>query len=141
MPTKPVKTGVVVGGGPPPGYQWNALILDVAFEEAMRFLNVDQYHHQAAQVRELALQADPTHSDVIDVRPVEDFHEIRDKGGILGGLNVRVFFFVHKPQRSIVVLGAMRKQNDGPTPKGTKVKISRRMRNYVRGAFTGTGRA
>src|SRR4051794_5280182 len=94
---KAVKVGVKVGGGPPPGYSWNVEVLNQAFEEAMGFLNEDQYTHLANQVRELARQDDPTHSDTVDVTPIEDYHELSDKGGILKNLNVRVFFFPYKP--------------------------------------------
>lgn len=128
---KAVKTGVKAGGGPPPGYRWNIVIFDQAHDEAREFLDADQYEHMARQVRELAGQEDPTHSLTVDVRPVEDFHEIRDKGGILRRLNVRVFFFVHKPSRRIVVLGAIKKENDGPTPVGDKVRMRYRKRRYL----------
>jgi hypothetical protein len=128
---KAVKSGVRRGGGRPPGYQWNVDILDQAFEEAMGFLSEDQYAHMAAQVRELARQEDPTHRTTVDIRPVEDFYEVRDKGGILRNMNVRVFYFVHKPGRLIVVLGAIKKENDGPTPIGDKVTMRRRKRLYL----------
>jgi hypothetical protein len=128
---KKVKVGVKVGGGPPPGYQWNIEVLDIAYEEAREFLDEDQYEHLASQFRELARQVDPTHSETIDVRPIEDFHELRDKWGILRRLNVRVFFLVHKERRTIVVLGAMNKQNEGPTPLGDRVRARFRMRHYL----------
>ncbi len=56
---KPIKIGVKEGGGPPPGYEWNVEILDQAFEEAIEFLDEDQYDHMAEQVRQLARQPDP----------------------------------------------------------------------------------
>jgi mRNA-degrading endonuclease RelE of RelBE toxin-antitoxin system len=133
-PRKAVKVGVREGSGPPPGYNWNVDILDQAFKEAKSFLDDDQYQHMALQVQELARQDDPKHSQSIDVRPVEDLHEVRDKGGILGRLNVRIFYFVHDPSRTIVILGAIKKESDGPTPMGDKKRMQRRMRVY-RGGF------
>src|SRR5215469_490289 len=112
---RPVKVGVLRGGGPPPGYQWNVHILDLAFDETMGFCNGDQYQHLAMQMKELAREEDPTHSQTLSVDAIEDFHELRDKGGILGGMNVRVFFFLDKKIQALVVLGAIKKQNDGPT--------------------------
>jgi hypothetical protein len=129
--TKPVKIGVREGGGRPPGYQWNVNILDRGYDEAMGFLNEDQYEHLANQVREIARQDDPTHSDTVDVRPIEDFYEIRDKGGILGKINARVFYFVNKPAREIVVLGAIKKENDGATAVSDKITMRQRKRNYL----------
>jgi hypothetical protein len=128
---KTIKVGVKEGGGEPPGYKWNVEILDQAFEEAMGFLNEDQYSHMANQMRELASQDDPTHSDTIDVRSVEEFHEIRDKGGLLRNLNVRVFYMIHKAARAIVVLGAIKKENNGPTPTGDRIRMRRRRRLYL----------
>lgn len=128
---KPVKVGVKQGGGPPPGYRWNVQIVDQAYNEARNFLDSEQYEHMADQVRELAQQDDPTHSGTVDVRPIEDFFEIRDKGGVLGKKNVRVFFFVYKLKRRIVVLGAIKKENDGHTPIGDKRRMLRRMRLYL----------
>jgi hypothetical protein len=131
MAEKEVKVGVQRGSGPPPGYEWNVNLLDQAFEEAMGFLSEDQYDHLAEQVRELARQDDPTHSETVDIRPIEDFYEIRDKGGILGKINARVFYFVHKPSRTMVVLGAIKKENNGPTPLGDKCRMRRRRRLYL----------
>lgn len=128
---KPVKQGVVIGGGPSPGYRWNVQVLDRAHDEAMRFLDEEQYDHMAGQVRELALEDDPTHCPTVDVQPIEDFHEIRDKGGILKSLNVRIFFFVDRPTRTIVVLGAIKKENNGPTPDHHKITMRRRKRLYL----------
>jgi hypothetical protein len=128
---KQVKIGVKQGGGPPPGYLWNVHILDWAFDEAMDFLDDDQYDHMASQVKELATQQDPTHSPTVDIRPIEDFFEIRDKWGILGRINVRVFYFVHKASRTIVILGAINKKNDGETPIGDKYRMRRRKRIYL----------
>jgi hypothetical protein len=133
MPRKELKTGVRRGGGPPPGYRWNVVIPDLVFDEAMGFLNSDQYEHLAHQFRELAREPIPTHSRMHSIDAVEDFHELRDKGGILGSLNVRVFFFLDKDDASIVVLGAIHKQNDGPTPRADKIRVSRRKRLYLDG--------
>jgi hypothetical protein len=69
------------------------------------------------------------------VDAVGDFHELRDKGGVLGGINLRIFFLVHKPKGAIVVLGAIKKQNNGQTPLGDKLRMARRMRKYLNGDY------
>ena len=135
MAEKQIKIGVNRGGGPPPGYRWTVLVLEVAHKEAKGFLNEDQYEHLVMQLRDLAREADPTHSRTQSIDAVEDYHELRDKGGILGGMNVRVFFMLDKNQSSLVVLGAIKKQNDGPTLNREKIRIRHRMRKYQRGEF------
>ncbi len=132
---KQLKVGVYQGHGSPPGYRWKVLIHHSAYPEAREFLSDDQYQHIAMQVKELAKENDPTHPTTCSVDAIEDFHELRDKGGILGNLNVRVFFSVDKAENAIVILGAIIKQNDGPTPLGDKRRISRRRRRYFNGEF------
>ena len=78
-----VKVGVREGAGHPPGFFWNVDILDGVHGEAMAFLNEDQYTHLASQFRELAREEEPTRSQTIDIRPLENFYELRDKGGVL----------------------------------------------------------
>lgn len=132
-----VKVGVHKGDGPPPGFQWTILLLSIAYEESRRFLNEGQYEHIAMQFKELARERDPTHSQIASVDAIEEFWELRDKGGILGGMNVRVFFFLDKKNQALVILGAIKKQNDGPTPLGDKRRMSRRKRMYLNGEFQG----
>ena len=134
---KPLKVGVKVGKGAPPGYQWSVGVLDLAHRESIDVLaKPGQRQHIAQQVRELARQAAPSTSETIDIRPIEgDVFEIRDYGGVLGGLNIRVFFGVDHARRVIVVLGVFKKQNDGPTPLGDKVRNLRRWRCYLNGDF------
>ena len=100
-----------------------------------KVLNPEQRKHLSSQAKELARQNDPTHSDTLSLAAVEDFHELRDWGGILSGLNVRVFFGVDKKRRMIVVLGVIKKKNNGPTPLGDKVRMRRRWRKYKNGDY------
>ncbi len=138
---KAVKIGIHLGAGPQPGYQWDVWILDLAYKDAMKFLDEDQYGHISLQVRELALELDPTHSAMLSVDAVQDFFELREKGGPLGKINVRVFFFLdtRKEQDSsnhaIVVLGAIKKENEGRTPPGDIIRTRRRLRKYLAGDY------
>jgi hypothetical protein len=132
---KQVKVGVTQGGGPPPGYRWGVDILDEGFHEVMKFVNVCQYWHLALQFKELAREIDPSHPQTASVDAVEDFYELRDKGGVLRGMNVRIFFLLDKQKSSIVVLGGIKKQNDGPTPLGAKIRMRRRARKYRNGDY------
>lgn len=101
----------------------------------MPFLSAAQYEHIAQQVRELAREHDPSHSETQSVREVSDFLELRDKGGILGKKNVRVFFFLHQPTRELVILGAINKNSENQLPAGDRIRISRRRRKYLEGAY------
>lgn len=133
---KQLKVVVRIGKGVPPGYKWNVGVLELAYREALSILNRGQYRHMALQVRELALQDEVSLSDTIDIQPIgEEIFEIRDYGGVLGGLNIRLFFGVDHPRRCLIVLGIFKKQNNGPTPKGDLVRNQRRWRLYKSGEF------
>lgn len=124
------KTGVKIGGGEDPGYLWNVEVLTQAYSEARHFLTEPQYKHLSRQIRELARQEDPTHSETIDIRAIDNFFELRDKGGILRKINARVFFSCIKESRTIIILGAVKKENEGSIPSGDKFTINRRLRLY-----------
>ena len=127
---KQLKVGVLAGEAPPRHYVWNVEYLSAARDEAMSILNEAQYHHIADQFKDLAEQAEPSRSETLSVAPVEDFHELRDKGGPLGKLNIRVFFAVDKQRRTIVALGVIKKESDGKTYIGDIVRMRRRKRQY-----------
>ena len=122
-------------GGPPPGHEWNVEYLSVAQHEALRFLTTAQYRHMVDQLRSLAREKDPTHPCTVRVENIEDFWELKDKGGPLGKINVRVFFFLVNDDRTIVVLGAFKKENDGLTPPATRVLMRARKRKYLNGEY------
>jgi hypothetical protein len=131
---KQLKVGVLQDAGDPP-FRWNILVLDLAMNDASSFLDGAQYHHVAEQVQELARERDPTHSATQRVASIEDFFELKDKGGPLGRINARVFFVLDKPRAAIVVLGAIFKQNEGKTPEGDRVRMGRRKRKYLAGDY------
>lgn len=111
------------------------IILDLAFHDAREFLDEAQYHHVSEQVQELAREVDPSHPMTQTVIPVDDLLELKDKGGPLGNINVRVFFVIHKPRVAIVILGAIFKQNNGPTPIGDRRRMQRRKRKFLEGDY------
>jgi hypothetical protein len=131
---KGIKVGVHKGDGDP-AYKWNVLVLDLAFKDAMGFLDDAKYHHEVEQIQELAREMDPTHAVTQTIASIEDFFELKDKGGPLGKINVRVFFTLDKPRAAIVILGAIFKQNNGQTPFGDRKRMKRRKRKYESGDF------
>jgi hypothetical protein len=132
---KEIKVGVQAGSGAPRTYLWNVYILDIGFKEADQVFNQAQYRHLALQVQEMARERQPSRCRTVDVQPIEDFYELRDRGGVLGSLNARVYLGIDHDTHSIVALGAIHKQNNGPTPIGDKVRMRRRWRKYLKGDY------
>jgi hypothetical protein len=126
---KSLKVGVSRGGGPPPGFKWSVSYLDLAGNEARDLLNEAQYAHVVDQLRSVASETTPTKPKTLDVRPIEDHHELRDKGGILGKINLRVYFTLDSGKQVILVLGVVKKEADGPTPNWIKIRMRGRLRH------------
>jgi len=125
---KTLKVGVQVGGGPGTGFLWHVNYLTVARKEAMAFLSEEQYQHVVDQFCGLASESDPTRPVTVEVQAIESFYEMKDKGGILGQINLRVFFVVDKATRTILVLGSIIKSAEGQTPSWIKRRIQLRIR-------------
>jgi hypothetical protein len=131
-----VKTVVKRGGGRAPGFEWHVGLLGMVFREAVDLeLTSTAYEHLKQQIRDLAGHLDPTHSPTLDLRPVEDFHELKDKGGPLGRAAVRVFYGIDHAKRAIIILGVTKKQNDGKTPLVDLIRMRRRWRMYRNGEY------
>ena len=121
---------VKIALGPPQSAPlvWSVGYLDVANKDAGRILNEDQHAHMRQQVRDLATHRNPRISETQNVAPIDRFYELRDKGGVLGKISVRVFFAVFDEEKLIVVLGCHKKENEGQTPRHIVVKMRNRMR-------------
>ncbi len=109
---------------------WGLAYLKVASSEGRTFLNEMQYDHAVEQFEILACEKDPSHPGRgLDVQPHGDFFELRDKGGVLRKINLRVYFIlIDKPTKTIVVLGAYKKEDEGQTPKRVVIKMKNRAR-------------
>ena len=102
--------------------KWAPAYLEESAVEARKFLNELQYQHAVQQVLSLCEEDDPTHPVLTDVGAVDEFYELRDKGGVLGKINLRVFFWVSKESRTIAVLGACKKEAENQTPTRIRPK-------------------
>lgn len=107
---------------------WKLGYLDAVERDARKFLTSDQYAHVVGLFEQLAAESDPTKSKTQDVRKIEDFYELRDKGGILGKINVRVYFTVIENVRLILALHVCKKEAEGQTPSHVKLCVRNRLR-------------
>ena len=135
MGGKKIKVGVRQGAGPPPGFEWTVLILDCVYSAALSRFSPAQYEHLRMQVQELARHKSPTHSEILSIRKIGECWELRDKGGVLGKLNVRLFFGIDADNRRIVILDVIKKENDGATHTHDKRRMEYRWRQYLRSEF------
>ena len=132
--SKPLKTGVEEGSSDPP-FRWSIGILQLAFEEAMAVLTDGQYRHVALQFQELARQESMTRSETISIDKIDSYYELREKGGILGNINLRVFYGIDDARKCGIVLGVFHKKNDGATPVPVRHRMSLRWNRYQAGLY------
>jgi hypothetical protein len=76
----------------------------------------------------LAYESDPTRSETQDVRKVHEFYELRDKGGILGKINLRVYFVVVEERKLILALATYKKEDEGQVPQHIVIRVRYRLR-------------
>lgn len=107
---------------------WKLAYLDAAASDARRFLTEDQYAHVVQQFDDLAASRDPRRSETQDVRPIDDWYELREKGGLLGKINVRVYFAVLDARNLLVILACYKKEDEGQTAKHIMIKVRNRLR-------------
>lgn len=132
---KSIHVGLRAGGGPKPGYEWSICYLTAARDDASRFLNEAQYGHVIDLMRALAAEPDPRRPKSVTVEQVDSFFELKDKGAILGKINLRVFFTVDDESRAVVVWAAIKKEADNQTPEWAKIRVRSRIRRYRNGDY------
>ncbi|MCC7291232.1 MAG: hypothetical protein IT449_04115 [Phycisphaerales bacterium] len=111
---------------------WSLAYLDVTATEGRKLLTEDQYAHLVQQFEALSCEEDPRRSRTQDIRQIEDFWELREKGGLLGRMNVRVYFTVLESERLILVLKVYKKEEEGQTPGYVKIAVRNRLRTALR---------
>lgn len=113
---------------------WKLGYLDAAVGDA-GFLSEVQYDYLVGQFKDMAQCADPMKCPTVDVEAIGDeIFELKDKGGILGKLNVRVYFLMDGKKKMIVVLSVYKKEDEGMIPRWLKKRLSNR-RTIVKAAL------
>ena len=107
-------------------YKWSVVVFDSAKKEIEKAFSAQEYYHLIDQVRVLATEENPLRPQLLEVRTVEDFYELRELGTISG----RVFFNLDPKETRIVVLGGMKKKSQ-KTPLAIKIRIQRRWYQYL----------
>ena len=106
---------------------WHITYLASAKDDAKRIFTDDvAYSHAVSMVEQLAYEKDPTHSQTQDVKKIGEFYELKVKGGMIGKINLRIYFALVPADKLIHVLSVFKKENDGKAPKNIIKRIKRR---------------
>jgi hypothetical protein len=116
MVKKPrMKTGQVSDGGGRKA--WLVVALDVAKAEGRKILNETQYEHITDVLRRLVDFGDKDELSDLSIEPIGSFWELKEKGGILGRINLRVYFGTLPDDMELVIAKTYKKEDDGKTPQ------------------------
>ncbi len=113
---------------------YRVVALAAAVEEAKKILTDVQYKHVVDLVRRLAWFGHPeklTDVDIEKMRGMKGVWELKEKGGVLGKINLRVYFFVGKEE--IVLLKTYKKTQSGSPPTHILENLEDRLEMYREG--------
>ena len=132
---------VATGKADPENTSYRLRPLAQAKRDARKFLNDFQYWHLVSIVRQLKHWSDLKWQNLLSIKAIDTFHELREKGGPLGKINARVFFWVDENNREIWILGAYKKEEEGQTPRHIVLKMRGRQRIIKEGRFASPRKA
>jgi hypothetical protein len=108
----------------------------IAKREGRGFLNEVQYEHVKELEKRLAFfnRAEEV-ADLRIERIGTDLYELKDKGGPLGRINLRVYFGVIPEDGEIVILKTYKKEEDRQIPRHILITVEDRFEDYKHGAL------
>ena len=109
------------------------VVLGIAKKEGHKILSGPQYDHVVEILKRLVDFDNPEEIGDLDIRSIESFFELREKWGILGRINLRVYFGTIPEDRELVVAKAYKKEDDGPTPRHIVISVEERLEEYKAG--------
>lgn len=113
--------------------RYKVVVLACAKREGRKILNAGQYEHVSDIVKRLVDFDDAQEMSDMRIGPIGDFFELKEKGGLLGNINLRLFFGRLNREREIVVVKAYKKEEESQTPRHVVLNVESRLRAYCRG--------
>jgi hypothetical protein len=114
--------------------KWQTVVvLSVAKAEGRDFLTEVQYLHIVDLIKQLVGFGAKQFKTALTIEKIQEFWELKDKGGVLRKLNVRVYFAHVVERNEIVVLSTYKKEDDGKAPAHILVRLRNRLRAYLAG--------
>jgi carbon storage regulator CsrA len=105
--------------------------LEAAIADARGFLNAGQREHLKDIWQRLQEWGDTGATRDLRVEKVENLWQLKVRGSVLGRINVRVFFSWVPARREIVILGAIKKEEEVKTPRHVVIRMQNRLRVYL----------
>jgi hypothetical protein len=95
-----------------------------------------QYLHVSDFVCQLVGFGSRRYDPTLRIAPIEEFWELKEKGSVLGRINLRLYFAYLSDRNEVVILHAYKKEDDGATPKYVLIRVRNRLRMYLNGELS-----
>jgi hypothetical protein len=119
--------------------KWTVVVLEVARKEGHKILSDLQYDHVVEILKRLADFGNAEETADLDIEPISSFYELKEKGGPLGRINLRVYFGAIPERREIVIAKAYKKEEMGALPPHVIISVEDRLEAYQAGGFRKSG--
>lgn len=113
------------------------VVIPPVVKEGHDELTPGQYLHVKDQVKQLVGFGARRFDSELRIEPFEEFWELKDKGGVLGSKNIRVYFAFEQKVNDIVVLKLDKKEQQNMARPALKYILKNRLRLYRDGHFRG----
>ena len=111
----------------------DVVALQIACSEGRDILTAGQYEHVKDLLKQLVGFGSQSYDKMIHVEPIGDFWEFKEKGGVLGKINLRVYFAHIKSRNEVVLLHSYKKEDDGKVGPHMQIRLRNRTRQYLAG--------
>lgn len=110
--------------------KWIVLVLEAARKEGHKILSDIQYEHVVEILKRLVDFGNPEEIGDLVIEPIESFYELKEKGGILGRINLRVYFGTIPDRHELVIAKAYKKEDDHAVPRHVVLLVEDRLEGY-----------
>jgi len=129
----PTEGGSDSRAGKPENAKWVVVVLGAAKREGHKILNDVRYDHVMSIVKRLVDFGNLDEVGDLDIEPIGSFYELKEKGGILGKINLRIYFGTFPDVRELVVAKTYKKEEENALSRHVIVLVENRLEAYRNG--------
>jgi hypothetical protein len=127
---EPHKEDVDDGAAQESDEPWDVVILEAAIKEGRKILSQTQYEHIVSILKRLVDFGNDEELSDLKIEQISSFWELKEKGGILGKINLRIFFGTIPEERELVVAKTYKKEAENQTPSYIIIAVEDRLEDY-----------
>jgi hypothetical protein len=106
-------------------------------KEARQMLTDEQYWDLVGYIKRLYDFGNPKATSDLQIRRLEEFWELRVKGGFIRNINLRIYFAYLQERNEIVILMSYKKEEDHQVSSHIRIILEDRLEDYLLGLSQG----